>query len=185
MCQLKSDQKCACGCGAFTNIIRITILEKGYVKGNPYKFLVGHTAPIATSPYVPGLRLHFSKQGQRWIGTVKDLSGKRTGKIHHSRAVYEYHHGEIPKGYRVHHVDNCHTKITDDRPENLIAISNRWNALLIPILVKHFDVSSQEATEVYLEVCKKYPDPERFGRACHILSNQKYGVPDALETIQT
>src|ERR1700690_403477 len=41
---------CQCGCGEKTSIIKANCTQRGYVKGQPYSFLVGHSPTCGWQP---------------------------------------------------------------------------------------------------------------------------------------
>lgn len=70
----------------------------------------------------------------------------------HAYAVYLQYHGEIPEGYVVHHKDGKHSRLEDDRPENLMLLPDKWNLRFFPTLAEGFGISEQVVTDVYLSL---------------------------------
>jgi hypothetical protein len=80
---------CECGCGQPAPISKYTIRKRGWVKGQPVRFVLGHyKRQISTSLY-PEI-------------TVKELG--RSIRIHQLRAEKALGH-RLPPGAQVHHVD--------------------------------------------------------------------------------
>lgn len=112
------------------------------------------------SPYVPELIICCPKPKYRWVAK-NPLTGKHG---FHSRAVWEHFNGPIPDGYVVHHKDGNHTAIEDDRPENLMLLTDNQNARLFPALALELGVPESVITECFL---KAAGDTKLF---LHILS---------------
>jgi hypothetical protein len=73
-------------------------------------------AGIPFSPYFKNVALFARKDGS-WGVCSRELSSKC-----HARCVYEKFHGEIPKGFIVHHIDGDKK---NDKPRNLYALSRK------------------------------------------------------------
>jgi hypothetical protein len=107
---------CECGCGARTNIARQNCAERGWVKGQPRRYLRGHQ--LQNHPRTdPILRFwsHVDRTGDCWLWTSAKLPhgygqfrlvpGETMRKAH--RLSYEWAHGPIPEGMGVlHRCDN-------------------------------------------------------------------------------
>lgn len=167
---------CQCGCGT-----EILPLAGGHVN----KFIHNHyrrnrkftlnqriqrietrwNRKVTFSPYLKETFLHFNQKEKRWRASVlKD--GKSTSALH-SNAVYKHYFGEIPKGMVVHHKDGKHSKIKDDRPDNLMLLPDEWNLRFLPVLAKGFGVPEKEVTDAYIEVFStKLSNQELFSKLC-------------------
>lgn len=108
----------------------------------------GKNRETVISPFIPGLIVRYNKQSGYWNCRVK-IDGKTVG-THHAKAVWEYYNGPVPEGYEVHHIDNNHSNLQDDRPSNLVAIPRKWNRDFIPTLVEGLGVDCEEITKAYL-----------------------------------
>lgn len=102
---------CHCGCGRKTRVAPRTDRTKGWTKGEPLKYALGHngTRPLAerlhadtaTNPdtgcviYRPG---SVGRYGQISV----DGKGGTNALAH--RVAYELRHGAIPEGHHLHHV---------------------------------------------------------------------------------
>ena len=118
------------------------------------------------SPYLKETFISFDNKSQRWYACVKCQDGKQRG-ILHANAVYRHHHGEIPKGYVVHHKNGKHDRIEDDHPDNLMLLPDDWNLRFLPVLAKGFGVKEEVVTEHYLDIPdKNRPKKELFVDLC-------------------
>lgn len=151
---------CKCGCGS-----EIKVWKNGYaptyVKGHHLKgtklsldYRLERTRnrwgvePIL-SPYLNEVIIKYNRKMKRWSACVK-TDGKISRNVLHAKAVYKHHFGEIPEGYVVHHKDGNHSKISDDRPENLMLLPDEWNLRFFPVLAKGFGVSEEVVSDLYL-----------------------------------
>lgn len=109
----RSDRLCECGCGQFTYISPKTRADRGWVKGEPRRFLAGHyngggpgggPGFVYRRDYVVNeltgcwvWQRGLTDKGYGWA----DVDGERV-KAH--RLYYMRSHGPIPAGYVVHHL---------------------------------------------------------------------------------
>ena len=171
---------CKCGCGT-----EIKPLPSGhanqYIKGHHLKgkslsleYRIERTKKRwgrepTFSPYLKDTFISYDKNMDRWLACVKWKDGKHRG-IMHANAVYREHFGEIPEGYVVHHKDSKHSKIKDDRPENLMLLLDEWNLRFFPVLAKGFGVKEKVVTDTYLSLkTKDKTEPELFSELCSLL----------------
>lgn len=77
---------------------------------------------------------HTGKNHPSWKGGVQKLTNDCTylwtgtcNRVRRPRAIYEEHHGSIPKGYVIRHLDGDHH---NDSIDNLVAISRAENMKL-------------------------------------------------------
>lgn len=171
---------CECGCG--TELIRF---KNGYIG----KYIKGHHLKGTTlsleyrmertrnrwgrepilSPYLESTFLSFDKKMKRWLACVKDSSGRSRG-VMHAKAVYEHHFGEVPKGYVVHHKNNKHEKIEDDRPDNLMLLPDKWNLRFFPTLANGFGIDEKIITDIYLSIFDEHKnESDLFAELCRKL----------------
>lgn len=98
---------CECGCGRSTQVARRDWPEKGHVKGQPLRFLLGHN--MRATPY-PDTEYVVDPETGCWIwqlGLDKDGYGRleRNGKkTPASRWYYEQRFGPLPEGMVPDHI---------------------------------------------------------------------------------
>jgi hypothetical protein len=113
---------CMCGCGQPAPIATGTDSRRGWVKGQPVKFIRGHIhrrEPIWTIDGDTGCWL--------WGGYIDASTGYgKHGKRWAHRAVYEMHRGPIPEGLQLDHL--CRTRACVN-PEHLEPVTLRENVL--------------------------------------------------------
>ncbi len=112
---------CHCGCGQKTNLAPRTQRAKGWIKGEPLKWIHGHNAknkPMVITRYRPIEVRFWEKVDKRgpddcwnWTGSVgKNGYGcTNVGKTRYyaHRMSYIMHNGPIPPGcFICHHCDN-------------------------------------------------------------------------------
>lgn len=104
---------CACGCGERTRPAIQTNRAKGYVRGEPLKYVLGHGSRTGViSPLLPRLLARVDKTDSCWLwtGTITRAgygsgvrgSPDRTTLAH--RLMYEELVGPIPEGLELDHL---------------------------------------------------------------------------------
>lgn len=104
---------CHCGCGGRTKVATSSDARRGYVRGEPYRFIQGHGGVRGrVSP--PLHELFFHRVAKRSDDECWEWQGSRTkqgyGKLQHEtvtklthRIAYEFAFGDIPDGLVVRH----------------------------------------------------------------------------------
>src|SRR4051812_8852249 len=109
--QESSPKLCECGCGQPTEISRQNHTKFGWIKGQPKRFIRGHTSRIFQGSLIEAFWTHCVPGAPDecwfWQGTIISGYGafkyrRKMYKAH--RVSYEIHHGPIPDGMCV-----CHT----------------------------------------------------------------------------
>lgn len=117
---------CQCGCGAKTKLASRNRRDRGWIKGEPLRWVLGHSTRkrhryieadtgYATPCWVWRLAKSRSGYGVVWTGT-------RTARAH--RVYYEKQYGSVPAGTELGHrcrVPGC------VNPEHLEAVSHAEN----------------------------------------------------------
>ncbi|MBC6435528.1 hypothetical protein FM036_39480 [Nostoc sp. HG1] len=118
------------------------------------------------SPYVEGLVVKFDQLKSRWY--CCDPQNKRKTTTH-ARAVYEHVLGVVAKGFHVHHKDSKFSSLEDDRPENLMLLSAKWNFDYLPRLSEGFGVTESRVTTAYIQAAVYTPEEKMFREVCKLL----------------
>lgn len=109
---------CQCGCNQPTNIIEKTTRKKGLVKGEPRKFLVGHSFKNIKGNKHPGWRGgKIERKGYVYIYCPEHPNATKQGYMAEHRLVLEKELGRyLTKDEVPHHING---EKKDNRPENL------------------------------------------------------------------
>lgn len=98
---------CNCGCGQKIKTAPKTSARSGHIKGEPFKYLVGHTqrrSPVAYEVEDHGYATPCWIWQRSRVSTGYGML-RRDGKgILAHRAYYEAARGPIPPGHQVHHL---------------------------------------------------------------------------------
>lgn len=163
----KTQKLCECGCGNPAPIATRNWHTKGIKKGQPLRFICGHHRrgqkqsrkekakrvrswgrKADFSPYLENKIVRYASDQKRWYCANPR---KISSTIPHAKAVYEHFYEEVPKGYAVHHINGCCKNLEDDRPDNLIVVTRKWNWRFFPDLAEGFVVSESVVTQFYIE----------------------------------
>ena len=102
---------CYCGCGGKTTIATQTMHKRGWIKGQPKKWIHGHSSGI-TNVWTPSIK-ELADRGDNtddcllWEYSLNKGYGQKrvNGQMYLvHRIVYEYANGDIPEGYEVDHL---------------------------------------------------------------------------------
>lgn len=150
---------CQCGCGERTRLARITSREKGWIKGEPIRFVWGHHLRGVTNPnYKWGL----SYNGRRALIVCRDLS-----TVLYARAVMEAHlKRKLRTEEEVHHINE---DPSDDRIENLELLSHREH------IERHSKLTPDAVRAIYASDGVQRVVGLRFGISQTTVSNIKRG----------
>lgn len=121
---------CMCGCGQPAPIAKRTSTSFGWVKGQPLKFILGHTLRMSTGAnnhrWKGGVRMARGRR-QIQVGVDHPMAGKK-GYALESRLVAAEALGRfLEKDEHVHHVD---LDETNNSPENLALVSRSQHTKL-------------------------------------------------------
>ena len=145
---------CQCGCGRKTNKIKWSDASKGLVKGDFYRFVLGHANRIGN-----WRRQRSTADGRLNIYMPKHPRAKSNGYVFNHLLVAEKALGRtIPKSIPVHHVD---MDKKNDSPGNLVICQDHsYHGLL------HQRTSALKAcgkaSYVKCSICGEYDAPENI-----------------------
>lgn len=107
-----SDHPCECGCGRFTNLITATDPRRGYVKGQPHRYVSGHTTRGKIFPPERYAARAAKARGRRLKEVVDGYRTANAEYIHRARAERALGHPLPPRAV-VHHADGS---LREDAP---------------------------------------------------------------------
>ena len=148
---------CACGCGRKTKKSKINRKERGWIKGQPIKFIVNHRHKILLEDlYI------INKEGcWIWTGYIANNGYGKIGLSHGEtlahRYVFKIFKGKIPKNKELDHkcrVRNC------VNPEHLRIVTRLVNSRCGAKTKINIEIAKEiynlKNIMYYKDVCKKY-----------------------------
>ena len=149
---------CECGCGEPTSITKETTKARGYKKGEPKRFILGHHVRVhKPSTYKNGRILrgrgyvyiylpeHPFSNGQGYIGEHRLVAEKALGKYIDLKHPVHHHNGDV----------------ADNRPQNLIVCEDHPYHHLLHSRMKVY----RKCGKVFwlkCRHCKQYDDPKNL-----------------------
>jgi hypothetical protein len=129
---------CECGCGQATKLAKGTCRAKGWVKGQPKRFVNGHQGRIGNRVPPPVERRYFGPEYREedrgytspcwiWQHRIHNGYGVTTQRRTNGRAhkiYYEAVHGPVPRGLELDH--RCRQKCCV-HPDHLEAVTHTEN----------------------------------------------------------
>lgn len=118
---------CECGCGAPTKIATQTRRNLGHVKGQPVRFIAGHSSRVFNGNYNGGRCNH--KAGYIYVAAKNHPRASKRGYVFEHTLVAEKVLGRhLPALAEVHHINGVKD---DNRTSNLVICENAaYHALL-------------------------------------------------------
>ena len=123
---------CECGCGQRTTICERTHTKYGWVKGNPRRFILGHSTNGRGHGPIEN-RYRVEDRGYEtpcwiWIGSTNGIGygrlERRRKQVYAHRFMWERRHGPIPPGLQMDHL--CRITLCVN-PDHLEAVSQAEN----------------------------------------------------------
>lgn len=169
--KLKSGNRCLCGCGKETNLRTKNDPARGFVKGQPSKYLPGHFARTVDSsldknPHWKGGR-YINHSGYVMIYMPEHKRSMANGYVREHIVLAEKALGrELPQGSQVHHFGE-----TSDNSKLCICHDQKYHFLL-HIRAKALSECG-DANKRKCKFCQKYDDTENLH--CKELNGKKSG----------
>ena len=154
------EKLCECGCGEKTRVSHKTEKTKGWVKGEPRRFCLGHNIAGKKKADHPQWRggkttsngyvmdqapLHPRARSQGYVRQNILVAEKALGKL-------------LPSGAVVHHVNG---QITDNRNENLVICQDQAYHILLHQRARAL-IACGHAKWLKCPYCKQYDAPENM-----------------------
>jgi len=127
--------KCECGCGGETNLAKYTQASSGKVKGQPSRFIRGHSSRGRSGPLNGKWIGGRSKATNGYMRVIAPGHPKNNGgyMLEHILIAEKALGRPLPKGAEVHHVNEIKT---DNRNENLVICENHAYHFLLHARMK-------------------------------------------------
>lgn len=127
---------CQCGCGNKTPICKKTDGRRHTVKGQPSRYLMGHTSRKNKREYIvdesSGCWLWQLKKDKHGYG-YKGINGKH---LRAHRYIYERHKGKIPEGLQLDHLCRNHSCVNPDHLEPVTVAENNRRGIGTKITIE-------------------------------------------------
>lgn len=131
---MMSTGACCCGCGQLTKLAPYSDKNKGWVRGQPKRYLKGHH-PMRPDTYVRRFWMRVDKTTSPdgcwlWTGSLTEKGygnvklNKRLVGVH--RLAYQWAKGPIPEGLQIDHL--CRVRHCVN-PDHLEAVTLKVNVL--------------------------------------------------------
>lgn len=107
---MRATKLCECGCGHLAPVATKTRLERGWIKGQPKRFISGHHYALTVQKHSFTYEVKdrgFVTPCWIWRGGLNNGYARRNGKRIH-RLFYEQRYGAIPTGFELDHL--CQVK---------------------------------------------------------------------------
>lgn len=141
---------CECGCGQLTAIAQWTNTAKGWVRGEPKRFVNGHQSPCGPDNHNWRGGLVVDQDGY-----IRERVAAESYKLAHHSVAERALGRPIPSGVVVHHVNEDRQ---DNRPGNLVICQDQSYHQLIHRRSRALRACGH-AGWLLCRFCKQYEDP--------------------------
>ena len=142
---------CACGCGQKTNLAPYSLKSKGWINGEPFKYIRGHNSRVDHPMYKTGIQQHGA--GYLAIVDHKNPRSDTRGRVLVHRMIAETVLGKpLPQKAVVHHVNEDKT---DNAKCNLVICEDTKYHRLLHQRKRALDACGN-ANHRKCHICKKY-----------------------------
>lgn len=148
---------CECGCGGKAPIADSSCKSRGYVRGEPKRFIAGHqTRGVRNNRWAGGRSRHNA--GYSKVRAPEHPRAHRpTGYVYeHILVAEKAFGGHLPEGAEVHHVNGIRD---DNRPSNLVVCHNRTYHMLLHRRQRALEACGDPAAR-YCCLCRSWDKPE-------------------------
>jgi hypothetical protein len=119
---------CQCGCGVKTRIAKFNKKSRGYIKGRPIRYLVGHGSRLSPVEYIEQ-DMGYKTPCWVWQKSLRPNGYAQMpadGTIRLSHIVYyERRFGRVPKGKMLDHLCRIRRCVN---PDHMETVSNQVNS---------------------------------------------------------
>ncbi len=151
---------CICGCGEKTNLSSKTYTKRGYLKGQPVRFVPGHNNRGTYNPSWNGGK-GISTQGYLMVFHPGHPKAYDNRIAEHILIAEKTLNKELPSGAIIHHINENRN---DNRNDNLVICQNRAYHSLLHRRMKAL-IECGHANWRKCWICGKYDAPENLGIA--------------------
>lgn len=146
---------CECGCGNPTTIAHINRSARGWVKGQPKRFILGHgrwkgLGPTARNAY------------KQVFVAQRDRRGSRDFEAEHVLVAERALGHRLPHKSHVHHVDGNRL---NNAPSNLVICENNAYHRLLHFRTRILKAGGNPNTDAMCSTCKQALHKSQFYRA--------------------
>lgn len=141
---------CQCGCGGETSLARITNTARGYVKGQPYRYIAGHNWRRDPKP---GPDVYKQRYTPTW---------KRKVRHEHAIIAERVLGRPLPVGAEVHHVDG---NTLNNANTNLVICQDKAYHKLLHWRERIIKAGGNPNVGKFCSTCKQFKPFAEFNRS--------------------
>lgn len=167
---------CQCGCGQKTSIAKQSNLQRGYIKGQPVKCILGHRIKNYVGSNNPSWRggKHTRRDGYIFIWKPNHPRSNSKGYVMEHILIAEKAFGKpLPIKAHIHHVNEI---TSDNRKENLVICENNAYHLFLHQRIRALKACDHANWRICMK-CSQYDEPQNLHiyktNAIHHQKNKK------------